>query len=493
MPDEKPRRTDWPGIVSKLVGAAALGLIAAGFLDLPGIIASFTPKGEPTGSAFVIADQLRWGAGVVAVFLVLQTAGLFRLKAVRRFVSLLGRGTPSRWAWIIFGVALALRLAYALVAEAPPISDEQYYVGLARNLVAGAGYTSGGVATAYWPPGYPAFLAALFFPFGGHFAPVMIVQSVLGAVSAVLVWRLGREFVSAGAARAAGLLVALCPSQIAYASRLFPAVVTAFGVLAFAYAIVVYRGWRSAVGAGVLAGVTGLAAPVALVLVPAAWACELLRRTPVKRFLLRGVIMAAVAAAFVVPWSLRNLRAMGESVPISTNGGVNLWIGNNPNSTGAYYYPTSTINPLFMTEGELARDKIGREFTWYFVRHEPARAISLFVPKFIYTYGADVSAFQLEAIPRGVKPADSARRFPARLAQTYYALFFLGFILGLWRYRRDLFRAAPEGAERLAALLIWPAALTLVYLIFFGQDRFHFPMLPFMAILAGVAFYDSTA
>jgi hypothetical protein len=42
----------------------------------------------------------------------------------------------------------------------------------------------------------------------------------------------------------------------------------------------------------------------------------------------------------------------------------------------------------------------------------------------------------------------------------------------------------------LAALLVWPVALTLVYLVFFGGDRFHFPMLPFMAVVAGSALAD---
>jgi hypothetical protein len=140
-----------------------------------------------------------------------------------------------------------------------------------------------------------------------------------------------------------------------------------------------------------------------------------------------------------------------------------------------------------MTEGELERDRLGRELAWYFIRNERAQFLMLTVPKFVYTYGSDVSAFQLEGIARGVEPAVSARRFAARLAQSYYALIWVGFVLGLVKLKGRVFVASPDGGAPLAALLVWPVALTLVYMIFFGAGRFHLPMVPFMVVLAGAA------
>jgi hypothetical protein len=40
--------------------------------------------------------------------------------------------------------------------------------------------------------------------------------------------------------------------------------------------------------------------------------------------------------ALLVPWWIRNQRAFGGFVPIANNGGVNLYIGNNPLATGGY-------------------------------------------------------------------------------------------------------------------------------------------------------------
>jgi 4-amino-4-deoxy-L-arabinose transferase-like glycosyltransferase len=478
------RAADWRGVVWNVIGAGALALVAAGLFDIPATLAAFTPRPEPTGAAFVVAGQLRWGAGVAAAFLLLRAAGLFRLKAVRNLLSLLGRGNAATWAWVIFGLALALRIAYAFFAEPPPISDEQYYDALAVNVAAGEGYTAGGVPVAYWPVGYSAFIAAFYRVFGHHYLPVIIGQAVLGAATAALLPFLAREFVPVASARAAALIVAFWPNHIAYASRLFPAVTLTFAVVAVALIAVKTRGYWGAVGAGLLAGVTALAAPVALVLPGAVLISDLFRRVGLIKTVGRAALVAVAAALVIAPWAVRNHRVFDAFVPISTNGGVNLWIGNNPKATGAYNYPTARTNPLYMTEGELARDRLGREFGWYFIRNERARFLTLAIPKFAYTFGSDVSAFQLEGIPRGVEPAVSACRLPARVAQSYYALIWLGFVLALVTFRRSIFRAPPAGGTPPAALLIWPAALTLVYLVFFGAGRFHLPMVPFMAVVA---------
>ncbi len=480
-------KVDWRGVAGNAVGAGVLASVAAGLWDLPALLAVFTPRGEPTGAAFVLAAQLRWGAAVAAAFLVLRAAGLFETKAFGRLILLLSRGSTAGWAWGIFALALVLRLVYAVSAQSPPISDEQYYDALATSLAAGKGYTSGGVAVAYWPVGYSALVAAFYLLFGHYYFPVIIFQSVLGAATAALLLFLARDFVGEGAARAAGLIVAFWPNHVAYASRLFPSTAVTFAVVAAALIFVKLRGYRGAAAAGLVIGATALATPVALVLAAAALACDLFRRTGIGKALARAAVVAAVAALAVAPWALRNWRVFNALVPISTNAGVNLWIGNNPKATGAYNYPTSRTNPIFMTEGELSRDRVGRALAWYFIRNESARFAMLAVPKFFYTYGDDISAFQLEGIGRGVEPAASARHFAARVGQGYYALIWVGFVLGLAKFRRRIFPASPNADVSVAALLVWPAALTLTYLIFFGAGRFHLPMVPFMAALAGAA------
>lgn len=488
MPEAALRRWDWRGATWNVVAAAGLGFVAAGLFDIPAFLAGFTPRAEATGAAFVVAGQIRWGAGVAAAFFVLRAVGLFKLNVIRNLLSPFGRGSPVGWALAIFVVALALRLAYAASAEPPPISDGIHYDRLARDLAAGRGYAGDGVPTAYRPVGYPAAIAYFYLFFGPRYFPVILFQSILGAATASFLMLLAREAVGDAPARVAGAVIALCPSQVAYAARFFPAVMLAFLVVAAAFAFVKARGLWGALGAGLLTAAATLVAPVSMVLPAAAFACDLCRGTGLKRALARGAVVAGVAAVAMAPWTYRNWRVFGALVPVSTNGSLSLWVGNNPNATGTLYYPLSPVNPLFMTEGELPRDRLGRELAWYFIRNERAQFLMLTVPKFVYTYGADVSAFQLEGIARGTEPADSARGFAARVAQTYYALMWVGFVLGLVKLRGRVFTPSLSRGAPLAALLAWPVALTLVYLIFFGQDRFHFPMLPFIAVVAAAAF-----
>ncbi len=485
------RRWDWRGATWNVVAAGGLGLVAAGLFDIPAVLAVFTPRGGATGAAFLVAGQIRWGAGVAAAFLVLRAAGLFNLDVIRNLMSPFGRGSTVGWALAIFVVAFALRLAYAAFAEPPPISDGIHYDRLARSLAAGRGYAEEGVATAYRPVGYPAAMAYFYLFFGPRYFPVILFQSILGAATALLLMLLAREAVGDAPARVAGAVIALCPSQVAYAARLFPAVLLAFLVVAAAFAFVKARGLWGAVGAGLLTAAATLVAPVSMVLPAAAFASDLFRGAGLKKALARGAVVAGVAALAVAPWTYRNWGVFGAFIPVSTNGSLSLWVGNNPNATGTYYYPMSPINPLFMTEGELQRDRLGRELSWYFIRNERAQFLMLTVPKFVYTYGSDVSAFQLEGTARGIEPADSARGLAARVAQTYYALIWVGFVLGLAKLRRSALRPSLSRGAPVAALLAWSVALTLVYIIFFGQDRFHFPMLPFVAVVAAVAFFPA--
>ncbi len=477
------REFDWRAFAYNGLGAAACAAVATGPLNISAILAALTPYVELRGVVSIIEEQVRWGAGVAAAFLALRAFGVFRLPWFRGLGSRLARGGPIRWTLIIIGVALALRLAYASVAPPPPISDEMHYDVLARSLAAGGGYVEDGVATAYWPVGYPALVAAFYAVFGFHYFPIIIFQCFLGAATAVLTWRLAALFFNERTARAAGLIVAVLPSQVAYAARLFPAVFFGFVVVVASYVVIKYGRAVAAAVAGLLTGAGALAAPVLLPMPGAFFVIDLLMGRSWKRALTRVFVAAAVTAAVVAPWTYRNWRAFRAFVPVSTNGGVILWMGNNAAADGCYNFPLSAANPLWLVSDEVKRDRLGRRLAWDFIRHNPAAFIKLVVPKFANLYASDISAFQYGEAVYGVDVAVSARGFPARLAQGLYALLWLSFIVALVKRRRRIF-AAVEGKLPLAAVLVTPAYLSAFYLVFHGFDRYHYPMIPFLAVVA---------
>lgn len=105
----------------------------------------------------------------------------------------------------ILGVALALRLTWALSIPVVPLSDSMAYLVFAKSLVAGLGYAwADGTLTAYWPPGTSFIYAALFWLFGESFTPIVVLNLVAGIVLVYLGFRLARLFYG----RLVGLLAA---------------------------------------------------------------------------------------------------------------------------------------------------------------------------------------------------------------------------------------------------------------------------------------------
>src|SRR5260221_2441668 len=131
--------------------------------------------------------------------------------------------------WFFLGstfAALALRLFFFF--HFPAITDDSHiYANLATNWLQHGvyGQTPGGtpdtpiVPTDTRLPGYPAFLAGIFWLFGaGNFKAVMLTQILADLGTCLIVADLARRTVSERAARSAFLLAALCPFLANYAA-----------------------------------------------------------------------------------------------------------------------------------------------------------------------------------------------------------------------------------------------------------------------------------
>ncbi|HXH23203.1 MAG TPA: glycosyltransferase family 39 protein, partial [Dehalococcoidia bacterium] len=130
---------------------------------------------------------------------------------------------PLRWAEerpaaslaLLVAAAFSLRLAFAFwTGPLPPVlSDAQYYDAVARSLVSGAGYsvgidgsgfTPGGSPTAFFPPGYPFFLAGVYRLFGHSLDAARVANCAAAALSIVPVYLAGHRLFG----RREGLLAA---------------------------------------------------------------------------------------------------------------------------------------------------------------------------------------------------------------------------------------------------------------------------------------------
>ncbi len=84
--------------------------------------------------------------------------------------------------------------------------------------------------------------------------------------------------------------------------------------------------------AGAATGFAALCQPSLILLPTAIVVYEVLRASALRRWAIRFVLLLFAMTAVISPWTIRNFVALGAYVPISTNGGTSLYLGNNPDA-----------------------------------------------------------------------------------------------------------------------------------------------------------------
>ncbi|MGA8541017.1 MAG: glycosyltransferase family 39 protein, partial [Terriglobales bacterium] len=129
--------------------------------------------------------------------------------------------------WFFLGTALAaLMLRLFFFIYFPTVTDDSRgYADLATNWlrygIYGQTQLTQIVPSDTRLPGYPAFLAGIFWLFGsGNLRAVLLAQMLLDLVTCLVVADLARRVVSERAARIAFFLTALCPFLANYAAAM---------------------------------------------------------------------------------------------------------------------------------------------------------------------------------------------------------------------------------------------------------------------------------
>jgi len=226
-------------------------------------------------------------------------------------------------------IGLALRVESALEPlDVRPGTDSAVYASVAEQLYENQSFALPGAASPYdWSPGAPLFYAAVYYATGGvHPGIVRLVVALLGALTIVLVYLIGRRLAGPVAGLVGAGLLAIYPVTIFFTGKLMSeplATLTLAGaVLSFMWAgDPGRRRWAWALP-GFLLGLTAFARPEYLAFV-AVFALLALWRGG----LVPAVILAAAFALPIVPWTAHVSSVEGRFIPISTGGGKALFIG----------------------------------------------------------------------------------------------------------------------------------------------------------------------
>jgi tetratricopeptide (TPR) repeat protein len=392
----------------------------------------------------------------------------------------------------LLAVAAAVRVACWMALRDEPIFrvpqlDAATYDEWARALAHG----DFGVGRPYWmAPLYPHLLALVYLVCGTGITAPQLLQLALNLLTVWLVWRLARRAADGPTALLAAALFALYGPPVLYAHLLLlETVQTALLVIAALLAVRAAEAptARRLTGLGAVIAVAALARGNALLLL-AAVPLLALPPLPGPRGRWRGAAALWLGAALVIaPVTLRNIVVGGDFVLLTSNGGLNLFIGQQPAYRGLFG-PTdpeggvavsSLTDPTgeHQLESQLGRElrpsEVSRRFTrraFELVRDDPAGAAARVLLKG-YRFWNGYEQPQLAAWDfwRG-------RVAVLRLLPVPFLLLAACGLPGLALLRPPARRVVT------VFVLTWWASL----LPFFATDRYRFAATPWLAVSAAV-------
>jgi 4-amino-4-deoxy-L-arabinose transferase-like glycosyltransferase len=249
----------------------------------------------------------------------------------------------SRREWLfvaaIFVAAAIVGGVYVLTLdnESPLVrGDTVEYNQIAVNLVQGEGYAyfDPPQPTAFRPPGYPVFLAAVYKVFGVSLLAARFAQAFLRAGTCVLIFLTARVLFGTRAAGVAAVASVFYPFFLYY--HVGP--VAAEGLYTFLLVLLLFllqlglrrRGSALWFLSGTVLGAAFLTAPriflfpvFLVMLMPMALSSR-------KRAAVCTVLLVLGCGLVMLPWTVRNYIVFDRVVLVTTHGGYDLLAGVNP-------------------------------------------------------------------------------------------------------------------------------------------------------------------
>ena len=408
---------------------------------------------------------------------------------------------PVRSLLAVVALAVGLRLAVGFVEPMNTQSDAASYLAMATSAAEGRGLVDVFGHRAYYSAGYPMLLAAVFLVTGPSLGAVWVVNLVLAAVAVVLVYCVARcaarggigdgtpcpqrpggyvaedaraipRFEQVGLAAAmiwAGYLPGLAMTNDITKENLMVPLMLGLVWIALAWPGSRYRLGLAALGGGLtgmlaVVGATGCAvagAPVAVILAYAAnW----------RQRLTAGGAFALAALAVVAPWLYRNHVVVGAAV-LNTNGGQNLYLGNNPAATGRYVCTGDTPlagewHRILAEKGEVAAHREAARQARRYMRQYPGRTLVMSLRK--------AALFWEPPNLWSAEPEPLVKRVARYVWFVQYFALLAAALAGLRNVR-----------------LAWPLYLAVVlfaaaHVPFYAMFRYRLPIMAVVGCLAGV-------
>lgn len=414
--------------------------------------------------------------------------------------------TPvDRWPYLLAGVGifgLAVRVFYLAELRNSPVfavlvGDGQQYESWASQIAAGHWM---GTKVFFQTPLYPYLLAICFKSIGHSLMAVRLVQSVLGALSCVLLGVAGSRFFDRRVGLVAAILLAIYPPAIFFDGLIQKSSLDLFLLTALLASLGTFYcrpHWKWLIAIGVTLGAFVLNRENARILYPIliAWLFLAFRSQSLKTRVAWAALVTAACAVVLLPVGLRNYHVGGEFLISTSQFGLNLYTGNHLGASGTYDELVPGRGNVIYEQGDatrLAERAMGRHLSpseeshyWsglavQYVRSHPWNWLALMGKKLVLTFSAKeiVDTESIEVY------SDYSFVLRALLWFDFGIILPMG-LLGAWRVRNRWREVAV-----LYAMLI---GYTLSVVIFFVNARYRYPLVPIVLLFAAAAWSPLSA
>jgi len=383
----------------------------------------------------------------------------------------------------LFLLACFLGILYAFYLKGNlPIDDAKGFDILGLNILRYGQYAfEPGVPTALKTPLYPLFLSAIYSVFGHSYLAVRIIQSIIGSLSCVVVYFIGKKISDKNLGYVSAIICVFYPFFIYYTGYLLVETLFTFLLAVTIYCLIIAM--EKPIGmnfglSGVLMGLSGLCKPTAFVFFPFAILGFLINLGTRKFSTYKN--LAVFFFLFVLtlsPWIIRNYVVFHRIIPGATQLGATLL-------DGSLLFAAQherrmdeerQTNPVLLKGEELNEVKRNDYFTReaiLFMRNNPRYMVNLALRKFLkfwrlYPHTADIYQYEYSTT------------LLVLISLFSYGLIvpfsIAGIVISFSKWRRFVF---------FYGVIL---SFTFLHMIFWSQIRYRLPIMPYMIIFAVIS------
>jgi len=406
---------------------------------------------------------------------------------------------------LIFILAFGIRFIYLLgIKRLPlfefPFADALYNLDWAKEIVSGKLWAK---APFFRAPLYPFFLSLLIKIFGEDLYVLRIVQMLIGSASCVLIFLTARKIFNSKVAFLSSIFACLYAPLIYFDLEFLDTFFIIFLDLLLIYLLLFNLKKPASLKlllSGIILGLSAIARPNILlfaIFVPVWLFFYFWKEAGLKKVITLILFFAIGLFLVVLPVTLVNYFAGKDSALISWQGGINFYLGNNPQASGykavapgirttwygIYYDGINLAEKLSDRKLKLSETS---DF-WFkqgfkFILGKPFIALKLYLKKIgLFLGGYEISEnpniyFYWSHPDNLLKPL-LWKKFISFPGGILLPLAWLGILLAIKEWKR------------LSLVLGFIITYMLSVILFFVNTRFRIPVIPFLLIFSAFAIF----